>query len=86
MAEGCIPLPNPVLPSFPDQINLIPTLPKATLSTPGLCCLQPLPPIIKLSVPLPPGTVNTGIGTALKNAGKAARAVLAQLQPKCPRQ
>ncbi len=84
--SGCIPLPTVVLPALPDQINLVPTLPKVTLTTPGICCLQPLPPVIKLSIPLPPGTVNIGLGTAVKAAGKAARAWLAKLQPKCPRE
>jgi len=83
---GCVPVPSPPIPSLPDTINLLPPLPKFSTSLPNPCCLPPIKAKLNVAKLLPPLTVNTVVGKALKVASKAARAWIAAHQPKCPRQ
>lgn len=83
---SCIPLPPLPFPELPDGINLGVTIPLPELSTPGICCLQPIPLLSEPSLPLGFGAINPAFIQTVKAGLAVARAWYSNLPPKCPRQ
>lgn len=81
----CIPLPPLPLPDLPDGINLSVTTPIPKVTTPGICCIPPIPILAIPAITLGPGAVNPAIVQTVKTAFAAAKQWYANLPPKCPK-
>lgn len=81
----CIPLPPLPIPDLPDGINLSVKIPIPKITTPGVCCLPPIPILAVPAISLGPGAINPAIVQTVKQALAGVKIWYANLPPKCPK-